>query len=179
MEKIQLVFASGLSTAEELSELAGRGVGMDVVKNEITAIGGRVDIATTRGKGTACTVYLPLTLAVTQAVLVRSGGSLIALASAMVEQVLRLKGEVLAGHYESRKVEFQDRVYPLHSLQQLLGISGPTKVQTYNSVLLLRSGIPRVAVHVGLHQDHVGQLGGPEPHRWESSSSSSSSRYRP
>ena len=100
---------------------------MDVVKNEITAIGGRVDIATTRGAGTTFTVYLPLTLAVTQAVLVRSGGSMIALASAMVEQVLRLKGDVLAGHYESRKIEFQDRSYPLHSLQQLLGVRGATE----------------------------------------------------
>jgi chemosensory pili system protein ChpA (sensor histidine kinase/response regulator) len=162
-EIAHLVFASGLSTAEALSELAGRGVGMDVVKNEITAIGGRVDIATTRGKGTAFTVYLPLTLAVTQAVLVRSGGSLIALASAMVEQVLRLKGEVLAGNYESRKIEFQDRVYPLHSLHQLLGMSGPAKVQTYNSVLLLRSGIQRVAVHVdellGNHEIVVKSIG--------------------
>ena len=80
-EIAHLVFASGLSTAEQLSELAGRGVGMDVVKNEITSIGGRVDIVTTRGAGTTFTVYLPLTLAVTQAVLVRSGGSMIALAS--------------------------------------------------------------------------------------------------
>src|SRR5688572_2020243 len=162
-EIAHLVFASGLSTAEQLSELAGRGVGMDVVKNEITAIGGRVDIATTRGKGTAFTVYLPLTLAVTQAVLVRSGGSMIALASAMVEQVLRLKGDVLAGHYESRKVEFQDRVYPLHSLHQLLGMSGPPKVQAYNSVLLLRSGVQRVAVHVdellGNHEIVVKSIG--------------------
>ena len=162
-ELAHLVFASGLSTAEKLSELAGRGVGMDVVKNDITSIGGRVDIVTTRGAGTTFTVYLPLTLAVTQAVLVRSGGSMIALASAMVEQVLRLKGDVLAGHYESRKIEFQDRIYPLHSLQQLLGVSGATKVQTYNSVLLLRSGIQRVAVHVdellGNHEIVVKSIG--------------------
>ncbi|HYI86848.1 MAG TPA: Hpt domain-containing protein, partial [Burkholderiales bacterium] len=162
-EIAHLVFASGLSTAEKLSELAGRGVGMDVVKNDITSIGGRVDIMTTRGTGTTFTVYLPLTLAVTQAVLVRSGGSMIALASAMVEQVLRLKGDVLAGHYESRKIEFQERIYPLHSLQQLLGVSGATRVQAYNSVLLLRSGIQRVAVHVdellGNHEIVVKSIG--------------------
>ena len=77
-ERLQLVFASGLSTAEAVTELAGRGVGMDVVRNEIAAIGGRIDIASTRGEGTAFTIYLPLTLAVTQAVLVRCGGSLFA-----------------------------------------------------------------------------------------------------
>ena len=162
-ELAHLIFASGLSTAEELSELAGRGVGMDVVRNEIHAIGGRVDIATSRGGGTTFTVYLPLTLAVTQAVLVRSGSHTLALASAMVEQVMRLKAEVLAGHYESRKIEFQDRVYPLHSLAQLLGVRGATNLQPYNSVLLLRSGIQRVAVHVdellGNHEIVVKSIG--------------------
>jgi chemosensory pili system protein ChpA (sensor histidine kinase/response regulator) len=147
-ELAHLVFASGLSTAGEVTELAGRGVGMDVVRNEISSIGGRVDIATTRGQGTTFTVYLPLTLAVTQAVLVRSGASVIALASAMVEQVLRLKADELAGHYEKKTIEFQDRSYPLHSMQQLLGTAAATELQPYNSVLLLRSGIQRVAVHV-------------------------------
>ena len=85
---------------------------MDVVRNEIAAIGGRVDIATMRGQGTTFTVYLPLTLAVTQAVLVRSGGSLFALSSAMVEQVLRLKAESMAGLYAEKRVEFQERQLP-------------------------------------------------------------------
>jgi chemosensory pili system protein ChpA (sensor histidine kinase/response regulator) len=147
-ELAHLVFASGMSTAEAVTELAGRGVGMDVVRSEIAAIGGRVDIATTRGRGTTFTIYLPLTLAVTQAVLVRSGTSVIALASAMVEQVLRLKADELAGFYEKKAIEFQDRTYRLHSMQQLLGISAATGLQAYNSVLLLRSGIQRVAVHV-------------------------------
>ena len=162
-EIAHLIFASGLSTADKLTELAGRGVGMDVVKNEITAIGGRVDIVTQRGGGTTFTVYLPLTLAVTQAVLVHSGGATIALASAMVEQVLRLKGEVLSGHFESRKIEFQDRTYPLYSLQSLLGMPGNPQIQPYNSVLLLRSGIQRVAVHVdellGNHEIVVKSIG--------------------
>jgi chemosensory pili system protein ChpA (sensor histidine kinase/response regulator) len=147
-ERAQLVFASGLSTAETVTQLAGRGVGMDVVRNEIAAIGGRVDIATTRGQGTTFTVYLPLTLAVTQAVLVRSGGSLLALSSAMVEQVLRLKADALAGLYASKQVEFQARNYPLHSLQYMLGGTAATELQSYNSVLLLRSGVQRIALHV-------------------------------
>jgi chemosensory pili system protein ChpA (sensor histidine kinase/response regulator) len=147
-ELAQLVFASGLSTAEALTENAGRGVGMDVVRNEISSIGGRIDIATAQGKGTTFTLYLPLTLAVTQAVLVRSGTNVIALASGMVEQVLRLKADALASHLEKKTIDFQDRAYPLHSLAQLLGRSGATEQQPYNSVLLLRSGLQRAAVHV-------------------------------
>jgi chemosensory pili system protein ChpA (sensor histidine kinase/response regulator) len=147
-ELMQLVFASGLSTTEKVTALSGRGIGMDVVRSEIAAIGGRVDIASARGKGTTFTVYLPLTLAVTQAVLVRAGGRVLAISSAMVEQVLRLKTDVLAGLYEKKTVESQSRSYPLHYIQHLLGGSGAAPLQAYNSVLLLRSGIQRVAVHV-------------------------------
>jgi chemosensory pili system protein ChpA (sensor histidine kinase/response regulator) len=147
-ERLQLVFATGLSTSDTLTELAGRGVGMDVVRNEITAIGGRIDIASGPGQGTTFTVYLPLTLAVTQAVLVRSGTSLFAVSTAMVEQVLRLKSDAMTGLYAAKEVEFQGRSYPLHSLQRLLDGVGGNEVQAYNSVLLLRSGIQRVALHV-------------------------------
>src|SRR4051812_15768649 len=147
-EKAQLIFASGVSTAEAVTELAGRGVGMDVVRNEIATIGGRIDIATVRGQGTSFTVYLPLTLAVTQAVLIRSGGGLFALSTAMVEQVLRVRSDEMAGLYATKRVEFQGRNYPLHSLAHMFGGSVSTELQTYNSVLLLRSGIQRVALHV-------------------------------
>jgi chemosensory pili system protein ChpA (sensor histidine kinase/response regulator) len=147
-ELAQLVFASGLSTAETVTEVAGRGIGMDVVRNEISLIGGRVDILTASGSGTTFTVYLPLTLAVTQAVLVRSGANVIALASSMVEQVLRLKSDALALSYEKKAIDFQDRAYPLHAMAELLGRPPVHDLLPYNSVLLLRSGVQRVAVHV-------------------------------
>jgi chemosensory pili system protein ChpA (sensor histidine kinase/response regulator) len=66
----------------------------------------------------------------------------------MVENVLRLKSEAMASLYDRRIIEIQDRSYPLHYLQQLLGITAATQIQPYNSVLLLRSGIQRVALHV-------------------------------
>ncbi|TAK86513.1 MAG: response regulator [Betaproteobacteria bacterium] len=147
-ERLQLVFASGLSTAETVTELSGRGVGMDVVRNEISAIGGRIDIATTRSAGTTFTIYLPLTLAVTQAVLVRAGGSLYSISTAMVEQVLRLKAEDMSALYAAKQVEFQGRFYPLYAFQHLFGAPGANDVQAYNSVLLLRSGIQRIALQV-------------------------------
>ena len=146
-ELAQLVFA-GLSTAEEVTELSGRGVGMDVVRSDISALGGRVEVTTTRGKGTTFTVYLPLTLAVTQAVLVRAGDSVLAISSAMVEQVMRFKSNEMPGIYERKFVESQGRSYPLHGLRQLLGGAAEATFQNYNSVLLLRSGVQRVALHV-------------------------------
>jgi chemosensory pili system protein ChpA (sensor histidine kinase/response regulator) len=145
----QLIFVSGLSTADSVSELAGRGVGMDVVKNEITAIGGRIEIATERGKGTTFAIHLPLTLAVTQVVLVRAGATIVAISAAMVEQVMRMKEAGLAELYQRQQAAFQDRVYPLHSLRGLLGVPASLgETPGYHSVLLLRSGIQRIALHV-------------------------------
>jgi chemosensory pili system protein ChpA (sensor histidine kinase/response regulator) len=121
---------------------------MDVVRSEISAIGGRIEIATTRGQGTSFAIHLPLTLAVTQVVLVRAGSTVVAISSAMVEQVMRMKEDGLAELYARQSVAFQDRVYPLHSLRNLLGTPGTGDAQSYNSVLLLRSGIQRIALHV-------------------------------
>jgi len=148
LEQNQLVFLAGLSTAGAVTELAGRGVGMDVVRTEIAAVSGRIDIASTRGAGTTFTIFVPLTLAVTQTVMVQAGSAKLAVSSATVEQVLRLKADAMAGLYEQGQVEFQGRVYPLHSLRALLGERVAVEIRDYNSVLLLRSGIQRVAVHV-------------------------------
>jgi chemosensory pili system protein ChpA (sensor histidine kinase/response regulator) len=145
---VQMIFVSGLSTASSVTELAGRGIGMDVVKNEIGAIGGRIEVATERGQGTTFTVYLPLTLAVTQAVLVRAAGSVLAVPSATIEQLLRLRADALAEHLRAGSLAFQEREYPLHSLAHLLGAAAAAPAAGYHSVLLVRSGQQRVAVHV-------------------------------
>ncbi|HLS87000.1 MAG TPA: response regulator, partial [Burkholderiales bacterium] len=120
----------------------------DVVRKDIVGIGGRIDISSERGRGTTFAVYLPLTLAVTQVVMVRAGATRLAVSAAMVENVLRLKADAMAGLYDRRLVEIQDRSYPLHYLAHLLGAGGATEIQPYNSVLLLRSGIHRLALHV-------------------------------
>jgi chemosensory pili system protein ChpA (sensor histidine kinase/response regulator) len=80
--------------------------------------------------------------------MVRAGPALLAISAAMVENVLRLKADAMASLYDTRVIELQDRSYPLHYLQQLLGVAGATEIQPYNSVLLLRSGIQRIALHV-------------------------------
>jgi chemosensory pili system protein ChpA (sensor histidine kinase/response regulator) len=147
-ELTQLIFVSGLSTAEAITELAGRGIGMDVVKNEVAEIGGRIEVQSERGQGTTFTLYLPLTLAVTQAVLVRAAGAVVAVPSAMVEQVLRIRSEELDKHSSAGEIEFRGRAYPLHGLAQLLGDGAPAAPQGYQSVLLLRSGMQRIALHV-------------------------------
>jgi chemosensory pili system protein ChpA (sensor histidine kinase/response regulator) len=145
----QLIFIPGLSTASEITENAGRGVGMDVVRSEISALGGTIDVKSKSGQGTQFIIRLPLTLAVTQILLVRSGESTYAIPSAMVEQVRQLKSTDMNMLHNERKIEWQDRIYPLHYLSQLLTDKEVIQENhARNSVLLLRSGEYRIALHV-------------------------------
>ncbi|MFZ2540608.1 MAG: Hpt domain-containing protein, partial [Gallionella sp.] len=137
----QLIFLSGLSTASEITEIAGRGVGMDVVRSEITALGGTIDVKSKRGQGTQFNIRLPLTLAVTQILLVRSGESAYAIPSAIVEQVRQVKAVDMTTLHSEQKIEWQGRIYPLHYLSQLLSDEEVVpENHLRNSVLLLRSG---------------------------------------
>ena len=85
----------GFSTAHEVTTLAGRGVGMDVVRAEVAAMGGRIDLDSRPGRGTRITCNLPVSLAVAQVVLLTVGAARVAVASSLVEQVLQLKPEAV------------------------------------------------------------------------------------
>ena len=146
---IELIFHPGFTTASKVTQISGRGIGMDVVRSEIAALGGRVEVTTERGRGTRFLLYLPLTLAVAQAVLVRAGGRLWALPSPMVEQVQQVKADVLVNLYVHRSVEWQGRSYPFHYLPRLLGDNSHSpETARYNPVLLLRAGHGLAAIHV-------------------------------
>ena len=146
---VECLFHPGFSTASAVTQISGRGIGMDVVRNEIVALGGRVDVHTTPGKGTRFNLFLPLTLAVAQAVLVRAGGRLWALPAPMVEQVQQVKPDVLRTLYADARVHWQGRAWPFHYLPRLLGdaASAPQSGR-YNPVLLVRSGQGTAAIHV-------------------------------
>ena len=146
---IECIFLPGFTTATRVTALSGRGIGMDVVRSEIAALGGRVEVATERGRGTTFLLYLPLTLAVAQAVLVRAGGRLWALPAPMVEQVQQVKPEALLELYGARVVEWQGKRYPFHYLPRLLGDAehNPESAR-HNAVMLLRAGQNLAAVHV-------------------------------
>ncbi len=145
----EMIFNAGFSTATEVTQVSGRGVGMDVVRNEIASLGGRIEVATNPGQGTSFTVFLPLTLAVTQVVMVRSGENRFAIPASMVEQVQEVKAKVLAEIYQQGKVTWLGNDYPLHYIPRLLGDDETMpEAKPRSSVMLLRSGTHRAAVHV-------------------------------
>jgi len=144
-----LIFAPGFSTADSLTELAGRGFGMDIVRSEVLALGGRVETLSTPGQGLRFTIHLPLSLAVTQVVLLVAHGKTYALPSVLVEQVLHLKGEQLAQVRASGRIDSHEQSLALHHLSAMLGETPMTaEGQRYVPVLLLRNGNDRLALEV-------------------------------
>jgi len=145
-----LIFVPGFSTVEEVTEIAGRGIGMDVVKDEVGALGGRVELESSPGHGTRFVIRLPLTTAVTQAVLVKSGARTYALPGVMVEQVQQLRPEQLTKLRAIGHVEWAGRRYPFAYLPELLGEAGAPEhaERRYAPVLLLRSGAEAAALLV-------------------------------
>ena len=144
-----LIFESGFSTAAEVTTLSGRGVGMDVVKNEIESLGGRIEISTVPGQGSTFRLYLPLTLAVSQAVIIESGGRRYALPSSMVEQASELKPEAIAAVRLEGATEWLGRRYPWHYLPRLLGDAAAQPVPARRHwLLLIKGGTERVALEI-------------------------------
>ncbi len=148
-EAANLIFQPGFSTAEALTELAGRGVGMDIVLSEAQALGGRVETFSEPGKGTRFTIRLPLTLAVTQVVLIAAGGRTFAVPALMVEQVLQMKEGALAEATAKGAVVHHGQHIALRYLATLLGdAEARPLLQRSSPVMMLRSGSDRLALHV-------------------------------
>ncbi len=147
---VQFAFASGVSTAENVTESAGRGVGLDVVRSEVAALGGRVDVSFEPDKGTTFSIHLPLMVAVMHVLVVRCGGQQFALPTMMVSQVRAVAAPSLARLYEVGRVDWRGEAFPMHDLRALLGMGEQTErpPQRHTPIILIRGGTQRIAVEV-------------------------------
>ena len=149
-ELANLIFTPGFSTAESVTELAGRGVGMDVVRSEVNAMGGRIETATAAGQGTSFKLVLPLTTAVTQVVMLRCGETTVAVPSTLIEIVRRATPPEIDGAYATGGYPLGDRMLPFYWLGALLQ-SSPRSMESAGrtrTVVVVRSAQQRVALHV-------------------------------
>ncbi|MDB5820379.1 MAG: hybrid sensor histidine kinase/response regulator, partial [Rhizobacter sp.] len=148
-ELANLIFAPGLTTTERVTELAGRGVGMDVVRSDVNAMGGRIETATASGQGTSFKLVLPLTTAVTQVVMLRCGNTTIAVPSTLIEMVRRATPAEVEIGYATGAYVFGERQLPFFWLGALLQMS-PRGLETGRTlpVVVIRSAQQRIALHV-------------------------------
>ena len=120
----RLVLEAGFSTAEEVSDVSGRGVGMDVVNSKISAIKGSIDIDSEKGKGTTISIYVPLTLAIVQALIVRAGCEGFAIPIGAISEVVNYEKDAVHDIRGNDVVEIRGEVIPLFYLQDLTKKSG-------------------------------------------------------
>jgi chemosensory pili system protein ChpA (sensor histidine kinase/response regulator) len=149
---LQYMMQSGFSTVDEVTQVAGRGVGMDVVDSEIKQLGGVLEIDTVRGKGTEFHIRLPLTLAINQALLVSTTDDVFAIPLSSIEGVVRITGLELQRFYDSENsfYEFNGIEYELKHLGGMLnGNQGDySKQLQLFPVLLVHVGDKHFALHV-------------------------------
>lgn len=124
-EVIELIFAPGFSTAAKVTDISGRGVGMDVVRSNVRKLNGRVGVRSTVGKGSVFTIKLPLTLAIIDALLVKSGNQVFAIPGTAVEETLIVPLETIS-HLTSRQaINLRGEVLGVSRLKHLLKSSSP------------------------------------------------------
>lgn len=139
-EALHLIFAAGLSTAKELTNVSGRGVGMDVVRVNVERIGGAVDVRTERGRGTVFTVTIPLTLAIVPALVVVSGGQRYVIPQAAVGELVRLGDTQQRGIewvHDSPTYRLRGRLIPVLDLSDVLGNDRATPEATAQGTSLV------------------------------------------
>lgn len=144
-----LIFKPGFSTAEHVTEISGRGVGMDVVRRNIEALRGRIEIHTEPGRGTTFSIKLPLTLAIVEGLLLRVGGERFVLPTFSVRESLRpAAGQVHSVHGRARMIRVRDALMPLVSLADLFAVRGAVSDPCQATVVVIEDDERRVALQV-------------------------------
>ncbi|MHB0774122.1 chemotaxis protein CheA [Halomonas sp. WWR20] len=151
----QLIFAPGFSTAEQVSDVSGRGVGMDVVKRNIQAMGGHVEIASQTGHGTTTRIVLPLTLAILDGMSIKAGEEMFILPLGAVLESLQPQADdlyTMAG--DDQLLKMRDEYLPVVALHSVLDIEGAKTRPTECIAVIVQGGGRRYALLV---DDLIGQ----------------------
>jgi two-component system chemotaxis sensor kinase CheA len=119
---LNLLFKPGFSSVEEVTDVSGRGVGLDVVKTSVSEIGGTVDVATEKGKGTRFTLQLPLTTAIMQTLMVGIGNHIFAIPSDIIVETLEVKPEEIKEIHNEQVLVLRNEAIPFVMLQDVLNI---------------------------------------------------------
>ena len=140
-EAVNLIFISGFSTADNLSDISGRGVGLDIVRNNVQRLNGTIQIETWPGEGTRFQINLPLTLAIVPTLLVKSGSCILAVPLIAVSTTLRIADAEIKKVNNMPVTIMRDKVLPLLRLSEVFKIKSDVKKDSnYNHVVVIGSG---------------------------------------
>ena len=146
-EAVTLIFRSGLSTADRITEVSGRGVGMDIVRTKVEGLGGTVKVETALGRGTKTTLKLPPTIAIVQALLVNVGSEKYAISiTNVIETVYMTKDDIrtISGR---EVIVIRDSILPLYRLYNLFDVEAGSALDRYTAVVVER-GDEKIALLV-------------------------------
>ncbi|WP_145046328.1 chemotaxis protein CheA [Paenibacillus xylanexedens] len=151
----QLLFAPGFSTADVISDISGRGVGLDVVKSKITSLGGNVTIHSTPGKGTNFSVQLPLTLSIIAAMLVRVGSEKYAIPLSSIVETAIVQREQVRNIHGNKMITFRESLIPYLSLNEVFSVPDFNDAEEKETeIVVIRKGDRLAAVSV---EEFIGQ----------------------
>jgi two-component system chemotaxis sensor kinase CheA len=160
-EALRLIFAPGFSTASQITDVSGRGVGMDVVRTNIEQLGGTVDVESVLGSGTAIHITLPLTLAIVPSMIVACSGERYAIPQANIAELVRVTPadrDLRIGNLHGAEVlRLRGTLLPLIRLQNALGFkstTGSTPRQGHSNILVIETGQLRYAIEVDAIYDN-------------------------
>ncbi len=136
----ELLFASGLSTADQITDVSGRGVGLDVVKSKIESLGGNVTVDSVLGEGTTFSIQLPLTLSIISVMLVEVQSEKYAIPlSSIIETAIVKNEDILAAHNQ-KVIDFRGSVVPLINLTDFFEVPKTREQDAYHSIVIVRKG---------------------------------------
>ncbi len=154
-EIYMLLFAPGFSTADTISDISGRGVGLDVVKSKINSLGGVVSVQSELGKGTIFSIQLPLTLSIISAMLIKLGSEKYAVPLSSIMETTIIQRDQIHNIHGNRMIEFRGAIIPVVSLSELLDSPDFNESQeTETEVVVIRKGDKWAAVMV---DEFIGQ----------------------
>lgn len=155
LEVYNLLFASGFSTAEKISDISGRGVGLDVVKTKIQMLGGHVQVDSKPGFGSKFSVQLPLTLSIISAMLVRLGSEKYAIPLSSIVETSAIQKQQIRNIHGNKMVEYRNTVIPLVSLSTLFNVPDFNEdLEEETEIVVVRKGDKQVALMV---DEFIGQ----------------------
>lgn len=136
----ELILESGFSTADKISDISGRGVGLDVVKNTIESLGGNISINSSLGNGSVFSIQLPLTLTIISVLLVELNQEKYAIPlSSIIETAIISKDQILSAHHK-RVIDFRGKVVPLIDLKEIFNCPNTNEDESYTSIVIVKKG---------------------------------------